>query len=158
MGTVDCTDSEDFKYKGKKKKNCDWVGAGVHRRKIKNKCKKQYDNKMVYEWCPYTCGRVKLGNCIVIKWLLSYSNKLIVKWFYTIAINTLKLYCCCANFYKIKIYVDYIIRFSALYTLALKNKMSFSSILNTWSRDMVIKDKKNEYVLAHYISKTCINN
>jgi hypothetical protein len=23
---------------------------------------------------------------------------------------------------------------------------------------MVIKDKKNEYVLAHYISKTCINN
>jgi hypothetical protein len=93
-----------------------------------------------------------------IKWLLSYSNKLIVKWFYTIAINTLKLYCCCANFYKIKIYVDYIIRFSALYTLALKNKMSFSSILNTWSRDMVIKDKKNEYVLAHYISKTCINN
>jgi hypothetical protein len=93
-----------------------------------------------------------------IKWLLSYSNKLIVKWFYTIAINTLKLYCCCANFYKIKIYVDYIIRFSALYTLALKNKMSFSIILNTWSRDMVIKDKKNEYVLAHYISKTCINN
>jgi hypothetical protein len=63
--TVDCTDSEDFKYKGKKKKNCDWVGAGVRRRKIKNKCKKQYDNKMVYEWCPYTCGRVKLGNCIV---------------------------------------------------------------------------------------------
>jgi hypothetical protein len=93
-----------------------------------------------------------------IKWLLSYSNKLIVKWFYTIAIKTLKLYCCCANFYKIKIYVDYIIRFSALYTLALKNKMSFSSILNTWSRDIVIKDKKNEYVLAHYISKTCINN
>merc|ERR1712183_527808 len=62
--TVDCTDDEDFKYKGSKKKNFDWVGSGRYKRRIKKKCKKKYDNRMVYEWCPYTCGKVKVGNCI----------------------------------------------------------------------------------------------
>jgi len=93
-----------------------------------------------------------------IKWLLSYSNKLIVKWFYTLAIKILNFYCCCDNFYKIKTYVDYIIRYSALYTLALKNKTTFSNILNRWSRDILIKDKKNINLLAKFINKTDIKN
>nr|QYC61870.1 hypothetical protein [Actinocyclus sp. mgcode 4] len=93
-----------------------------------------------------------------IKWLFSYSDKLIVKWFYTIAIKILDYYCCCENYYKIKIYVDYIIRYSALFTLSLKNKVTLSNLLNTMSRDMIIKDKKKKIVLAQFMSKIYINN
>ena len=57
-----CVDTENFKYKGKKSKNCDWVGSGRNK-KIKKKCKRKYKKKRLYEWCPYTCGKVKLGKC-----------------------------------------------------------------------------------------------
>jgi len=93
-----------------------------------------------------------------IKWLLSYSNNLIVKWFTTTATQILNLYCCCDNFYKIKIYVDYIIRYSALYTLSVKNKVTLSEILNNWSRDMIIKDKKKKLIITKFLSKTYIRD
>ena len=91
-----------------------------------------------------------------VTWLLMYSNHLIVFWFFSLAKNILNYFCCCENFYKIKIYVDFIIRYSALYTLSLKNKLSLSQTLNKWSRDLIIKDNQNKFVAAQYFNKLVI--
>jgi len=91
-----------------------------------------------------------------INWLISYSNYLIVKWFHAMAKNLLNSYCCCQNFYKVKIYVDYMVRYSALYTLATKNKLTINETIKRWSRDIIIRDKKNKVILTQFLTKAYI--
>merc|ERR1712157_320592 len=59
-----------------------------------------------------------------VTWLTRYSNYLIVKWFKKKSKFLLNLYCCCDNFKKIKIFVDRILRYCAIKTLAIKNKLT----------------------------------
>ena len=84
-------------------------------------------------------------------WLIKYSNDLIINWFFSLAKNLLNYYNCCDNFYKIKIYINYVIRYSALFTLALKNKLTINAAIKKWSRSIIIKDQ-NKNVLAKYIN------
>jgi len=70
IASKDCEDDEGFRYKNKKKRNCDWVGKGfgkseMHNKKIKKKCKRKHNNIPVFDWCPATCGKVGQGDCKV---------------------------------------------------------------------------------------------
>jgi len=85
-----------------------------------------------------------------ILWLLAYSNDLILNWFFSLAKFILNYYFYCKNFYKIKIYVNYIIKYSALYTLALKNKCTLNEVIYKWSNHIVIKDQKNNILAKYY--------
>jgi len=68
--TLNCEDDKDFRFKGKKNKNCKWVGKGKNKlnkkniRKIKKKCRKKADGKKkVWDYCLETCALVDMGPC-----------------------------------------------------------------------------------------------
>ena len=75
----------------------------------------------------------------------------IVKWYSAVGRGLLNYYCCCQNFYKIKSYVDYMIRWSAIHTLAGKHKSSCKKIIAKHTKDLVIKDENNS-ILTQFIS------
>lgn len=59
-----CKNVEGYKWKGKNKKNCRWVGKGKPK-KIKKKCNKK-DKKMggkIFKYCQATCAKVNKGPC-----------------------------------------------------------------------------------------------
>jgi hypothetical protein len=60
--TGSCEDSEEFFYKEKENKTCEWVGKGK-RKAVRKKCKKKWDTMKVFEWCPETCAEVGMGPC-----------------------------------------------------------------------------------------------
>jgi len=93
-----------------------------------------------------------------ITWLIPYSNFLIVKWFKNKSKNLLNTYCCCQNFNKIKIFVDRILRYCALKTLATKNKLTIQKTLKIWSKNMIIKDKTKKFILIQFLTKSEIQN
>merc|ERR1711862_46015 len=88
-----------------------------------------------------------------VAWLTHYSNYLIVKWFKKKSKFLLNLYCCCDNFKKIKIFVDRILRYCAIKTLAIKNKLTIQKTIKNWSKNIIIKDKTNKLILVKYLTK-----
>merc|ERR1711862_508120 len=88
-----------------------------------------------------------------VTWLTHYSNYLIVKWFKKKSKFLLNLYCCCDNFKKIKIFVDRILRYCAIKTLAIKNKLTIQKTIKNWSKNIIIKDKTNKLILIKYLTK-----
>lgn len=56
-----CKDNQGFRFKGKNKKTCIWVGKIWN--KTKKRCKKTQDGIKVFHWCPATCAEVGLGPC-----------------------------------------------------------------------------------------------
>jgi hypothetical protein len=64
----------------------------------------------------------------------------IVLWFNSVAHDLLSYYRCCANFYKVRDYVDYFLRWSLIHTMAGKHKASATELIGAFSRDMVIRD------------------
>merc|ERR1711862_1247 len=88
-----------------------------------------------------------------VTWLTHYSNYLIVKWFKKKSKFLLNLYCCCDNFKKIKIFVDRILRYCAIKTLAIKNKLTIQKTIKNWSKNIIIKDKTNKLILVKYLTK-----
>merc|ERR1712176_1116961 len=88
-----------------------------------------------------------------VTWLTHYSNYLIVKWFKKKSKFLLNLYCCCDNFKKIKIFVDRILRYCAIKTLAIKNKLTIQKTIKNWSKNIIIKDKTNKFILIKYLTK-----
>merc|ERR1712060_221981 len=82
-----------------------------------------------------------------VTWLTHYSNYLIVKWFKKKSKFLLNIYCCCHNLKKIKIFVDRILRYCAIKTLAIKNKLTIQKTIKNWSKNIIIKDKTNKIIL-----------
>merc|ERR1711862_81060 len=72
-----------------------------------------------------------------VTWLTHYSNYLIVK--------------CLKK--KIKIFVDRILRYCAIKTLAIKNKLTIQKTIKNWSKNIIIKDKTNKFILIKYLTK-----
>lgn len=72
--------------------------------------------------------------------LMSQPDQIIVSWFRSVGQGFLNYYRCCDNFYKVKLYVDYLIRWSAIHTLAGKHGTSCRRVILKWSKDLVIKD------------------
>lgn len=70
--------------------------------------------------------------------LITQSDKTIVTWFYSVGQGLLNYYRCCNNFYKIKSYVDYFVRWSAIQTLSSKHRMTSKKVIAKWSKDLII--------------------
>ena len=49
---IACKDDQTFRFKNKESRDCVWVGDNVSKR-----CKKRWNNKRVYEYCPQTCEK-----------------------------------------------------------------------------------------------------
>jgi len=75
----------------------------------------------------------------------------IVKWYNAVGRGLLNYYSCCQNFYKVKDYVDYMVRWSAIHTLAGKHKSSCRKIIAKYSKDLIIKDEKG-HTLTQFMS------
>ncbi|MGK3761366.1 MAG: hypothetical protein ACI8RD_013684 [Bacillariaceae sp.] len=59
--TSSCDDSIDFRFKGKRKKKCAWIGR---HKKGKRKCKSKQKGIRIYNLCPSTCGsKFGVGKC-----------------------------------------------------------------------------------------------
>lgn len=72
--------------------------------------------------------------------LVTQADAIIVSWFCGIGEGFLNYYRCCNNFYKVKAYVDYFVRWSAIHTLASKHGISCRKVINKWSLDLRILD------------------
>ncbi|MGK3738552.1 MAG: hypothetical protein ACI90V_005399, partial [Bacillariaceae sp.] len=46
-----CSDDPNFRFRGKKRKDCDWVGRKPNRR-----CGKKYKGSKLWKYCPLSCG------------------------------------------------------------------------------------------------------
>merc|ERR1712174_126153 len=64
-----------------------------------------------------------------------------------------KLFNCKMVFKKIKIFVDRILRYCAIKTLAIKNKLTIQKTIKNWSKNIIIKDKTNKFILIKYLTK-----
>jgi hypothetical protein len=78
-------------------------------------------------------------------------DDLIVKWYTQAGRGLLNYYRCCRNFYKVKSYVDYMVRWSAIHTLAGKHKSSSRRIIAKHTLDLIIKDQDG-LVIAQFLS------
>jgi hypothetical protein len=83
--------------------------------------------------------------------LIHVPDDKIVSWYKAVGMGLLSYYSCCQNFYKVKNYVDYMVRWSAIHTLAGKHKSSCKKIIAKHSKDLIIKDK-DDFTLASFIS------
>ena len=72
--------------------------------------------------------------------MLTLFDDTIVSWFRIIGQNLLNYYRCCDNFFMIKNYVDYFIRWSAIHTFAKKHKKSCAQIISIYSKNLNIYD------------------
>ena len=81
----------------------------------------------------------------------------IVKWFNAVGRELLNYYSCCQNFYKIKNYVDYMVRWSAIHTLAGKHKSSSRKIIAKHTKNLIIKDEE-DFVLTQFMSSAEIRS
>lgn len=80
--------------------------------------------------------------------LIQLNDEDIVLWFNSVARDQLSYYRCCANFYKVRDYVDYFLRWSLIHTMAGKHKASATELIGALSRDMVIRDDEGRKTIS----------
>ena len=83
--------------------------------------------------------------------LIHVPDDKIVSWYNAVGRSLLNYYCCCNNFYKVKSYVDYMVRWSAIHTLAGKHRSSAKKIISAHTKDLIIKDEEG-VELTRFIS------
>lgn len=83
--------------------------------------------------------------------LIHVLDNKIVRWYKAVSRSLLSYYGCCHNFSKVKNYVDYMVRWSAINTLARKYKSSCKKIISKYTKDLIIKDK-NGFVLISFMN------
>ena len=87
--------------------------------------------------------------------MINQENCVIVGWFRSLAQGFLNYYRCCSNFSRVKSYVDYFVRWSAIHTLAKKHRSSCREIISKWSKNIVILDLKGykltDFPSSHFI-------
>jgi hypothetical protein len=93
----------------------------------------------------------KLNKPKAVSDLIKWSDYKIVNWYRAVGRGLLSYYSCCQNFHKVKSYVDYMVRWSAIHTLAGKHKSSCKIIIDKYSKDLVFKDKDG-LIIASFLS------
>lgn len=83
--------------------------------------------------------------------LIHSSDSEIISRYNSVGRGLLNYYCCCQNFYKVKDYVDYMVRWSAIHTLAGKHKLSCKKIIQKNTKNLIIKDEEG-HVIAQFVS------
>jgi Type II intron maturase len=86
----------------------------------------------------------KFNRPAAVNRMLNQKNHIIVGWFHSIAQGFLEYYRCCHNFVKVKNYVEYFVRWSAIHTLAKKHSSSCSNIVSKWSKNLVVLNLKSD--------------
>jgi retron-type reverse transcriptase len=79
------------------------------------------------------------------------SDDFIIKWYTQVGAGLLNYYRCCQNFYKVKDYVNYMVRWSAIHTLAGKHKSSSRKIIAKHTKDLIIKDQEG-FIIAKFLN------
>ena len=87
----------------------------------------------------------------VVGSLIPAPDIIIIKWYSKIGRDLLNHYSCCQNFNKVKNYVNFILRWSAIYTLAHKHKYSVRKAIIKYTKDLIIKNNKG-FILARFIN------
>ncbi|KAG0589497.1 hypothetical protein KC19_1G024300 [Ceratodon purpureus] len=85
----------------------------------------------------------------------SQDDHRIVAWYRSIGIGLLRYHSYCDNLSKVRAIVNYLLRWSAIYTLAKKHKSSSSQIIAKHTKSLVIT--KNGKTLAAYLTPTEIS-
>jgi Type II intron maturase len=93
----------------------------------------------------------KSNKPVAVSRMINQPNHVIVGWFCSIAQGFLNYYRCCSNFSRVKNYIDYFVRWSAIHTLAKKHRSSCSDIISKLSKNIIILDSKG-YQLADFPS------
>ena len=99
----------------------------------------------------------KANKPVAVNRLIIQPDFVIIKWFTTIGQSLLNYYRCCNNFHKVKNYVDYMVRWSAIRTLAAKHKISSKNVINKWSKNLIISDT-NGHLIAKFPTNTEIKS
>jgi hypothetical protein len=84
-----------------------------------------------------------------IGYLIHSSDSDIISWYNSVGRALLNYYCCCQNFYKVKDYVDYMMRWLAIHcvhALAGKHKLSCEKIIQNNTKNLIIKDKEGHII------------
>ena len=71
--------------------------------------------------------------------------------------DLLTYYRCCRNFSKVKDYVDYMVRWSAIHTLSGKHKSSSRKIIAKYTKDLMIKNQEGS-ITVQFLSTREIKN
>lgn len=93
----------------------------------------------------------KSNKPIAVGRFIHISDDLIIKWYTQVGRCLLNYYRCCRNFYKVKSYVDYMVRWSAIHTLAGKHKSSSRRIIAKYTLDLIIKDQDG-FIIVQFLS------
>ena len=93
----------------------------------------------------------KLNKPKAIGRLIHVPDDKIVSWYNAVGRGLLNYYCCCNNFDKVKNYVDYMVRWSAIHTLAGKHKSSCKKIIREHTKDLIIYDQEG-FELTRFIN------
>ena len=90
-----------------------------------------------------------------LKRMLNHEDFSIVNYFRAIAHGLLSYYRCCDNFHKVKRIATYQIRWSAIFTLANKHKLTAKKVINRYTMDLIIKQEVNgqAIIVAKFPSK-----
>jgi hypothetical protein len=86
-----------------------------------------------------------------IRRLIRLPDDLIIKWYTLVGRGLINYYRCCRNFYKVKYYVNYMVRWSGIHTLAGKHKVSSRKIIAKYTKDLIMKDQEG-FVTTQFLS------
>lgn len=86
-----------------------------------------------------------------IRRLIRLPDDLIIKWYTLVGRGLINYYRCCRNFYKVKYYVNYMVRWSGIHTLAGKHKFSSRKIIAKYTKDLIMKDQEG-FVITQFLS------
>jgi group II intron reverse transcriptase/maturase len=103
----------------------------------------------------FTRGLVnKIGKPIALRRMIWEEPSVIIKYYNSIAYGLLSYFRCCDNFYRIKSFVNYQLRWSLLHTLAAKHKTTIRKILIDKYIDLSLKidNKVIQFIPLHVVN------
>jgi Type II intron maturase/Reverse transcriptase (RNA-dependent DNA polymerase) len=99
----------------------------------------------------------KFNKPVAVNQIINQPDYVIVGWFRSVAQGFLDYYRCCNNFSRVKNYVNYFVRWSAIHTLAKKYRSSCRDIIFKWSKNLTILNSKG-YKLIDFLHNKFIKS
>lgn len=59
----DCSDDPNFRYENEEKKDCAWVAKAKTEKKLRKRCRLEWQDSTVKNYCRETCGKAGYGPC-----------------------------------------------------------------------------------------------
>lgn len=122
----------------------------VSRRSLEGPVSLEAPIKLIYEMLQKKGFINEKTEPLPIDQVASCDDHRIVAWYRSIAIGLLKYYSFCDNLAKVRAIANYLLRWSAIYTLAKKHKSSSSKIIEKHTKSLIIT--KDGVTLAAYLT------